>query len=155
MSFNPLTLPSTSAPQVSPFRTDADEDHVGGPLGIELEQLCISVAGRELLEDSKLSLQPGSRYGLVGANGVGKSTLLRQLAVPGRLVPAHISSLIVEQEDAGDERDAVQTVVDADTELLELLERERMLQEADDSGDTTRAASAVAQVRGSMGDWGR
>jgi ATPase subunit of ABC transporter with duplicated ATPase domains len=39
-----------------------------------------SYGPRTLFEDVSLQLNPGSRYGLVGANGSGKSTLLRILA---------------------------------------------------------------------------
>jgi ATPase subunit of ABC transporter with duplicated ATPase domains len=42
--------------------------------------LAKSYAARTLFEDVSLQLNPGSRYGLVGANGSGKSTFLRILA---------------------------------------------------------------------------
>ena len=42
--------------------------------------LAKSYAARTLFEEVSLQLNPGSRYGLVGANGSGKSTFLRILA---------------------------------------------------------------------------
>src|SRR6185369_10505664 len=39
-----------------------------------------SFGGRTLFEGVSLKLTPGSRYGLVGANGSGKTTFLRVLA---------------------------------------------------------------------------
>src|SRR6185295_2133044 len=39
-----------------------------------------SYGARTLFEDVTLQLNPGSRYGLVGANGSGKSTFLRVVA---------------------------------------------------------------------------
>ena len=46
---------------------------------------------------SKVGLSPGMcadvRYGLVGRNGVGKSTLLRNLALREVAIPTHISVL--------------------------------------------------------------
>ncbi|AKU98889.1 ATPase component of ABC transporter [Labilithrix luteola] len=58
-------------------------------------QLGKSFGGRTLFEDVSLQLNPGSRYGLVGANGSGKTTFLKivagdepstegTVAIPGR-----------------------------------------------------------------------
>ena len=40
----------------------------------------VSFAGRPVLRGVDLAVDPGHRTGLVGENGVGKSTLLRVLA---------------------------------------------------------------------------
>ena len=42
--------------------------------------LAISIAGRPILRDLNLVLQPGERLAILGRNGVGKSTLLHSLA---------------------------------------------------------------------------
>jgi ATPase subunit of ABC transporter with duplicated ATPase domains len=47
---------------------------------ISVSKLGKSFGGRSLFEDVSLQLNPGARYGLVGANGSGKTTLLRILA---------------------------------------------------------------------------
>ncbi len=47
---------------------------------ISITKLGKSFGGRTLFEDVSLQLNPGSRYGLVGANGSGKTTLLKILA---------------------------------------------------------------------------
>lgn len=47
---------------------------------------------------ASLTLAYGRRYGLIGRNGVGKSTLLRHIALREVPVPAHITILFVEQE---------------------------------------------------------
>lgn len=78
---------------------------------VDVHDLCISVAGRDLLKDAHLKLCPGQRYGFVGRNGSGKSTLFRSMAtgrIPG--YPANCVTLLVDQEDVGDERTAVETV---------------------------------------------
>uniref|UniRef100_A0A061R7P7 Abc transporter n=1 Tax=Tetraselmis sp. GSL018 TaxID=582737 RepID=A0A061R7P7_9CHLO len=137
----------TSSCQVSRFHTEANEDYASSATGIDLKLVSVGVAGKELLEDATITLLPGNRYGLMGANGVGKTTLLRQLAIPGKLVPPHIGSLLVEQEDVGDDRTALQTVVDADEQLKEMLRRESALQDAEDSQDSLKAQSAVARSR--------
>ena len=60
----------------------------------------LAYQGTELLERTTLRLGNGRRYGLVGANGVGKTTLLRRIAagaVPGW--PLHMRSYFVQQEE--------------------------------------------------------
>ena len=41
---------------------------------------CLILGGVDLLDDAVLILTPGHRYGLIGRNGKGKSTLLKFLA---------------------------------------------------------------------------
>lgn len=52
-----------------------------GTRDIHLEDVTVSNGGQDLIEGGTLTLANGRRYGLVGRNGTGKSTLLRALAV--------------------------------------------------------------------------
>ena len=65
---------------------------------IKLDAVDISIAGKRILTDASLTLSYGRRYGLVGQNGIGKSTLLRALSRREVSIPTHISILHVEQE---------------------------------------------------------
>ncbi|KAJ1308009.1 hypothetical protein OPQ81_002080 [Rhizoctonia solani] len=69
---------------------------------IDLHQVNISIGTRDILVDAHLRLKTGVRYGLVGRNGQGKSTILKALAdkiIPG--VPENLRILLVGQvEDA-------------------------------------------------------
>ncbi|KAJ3169515.1 ATP-binding cassette sub- F member 3 [Geranomyces variabilis] len=94
---------------------------------IKLENFDIAFAGKKILQNADLSLVHGRRYGLVGKNGVGKSTLLRAIAHEELRLPAHIRVLHVEQEIAGDDTPALQSVLDADLERNGLLEEEKKL----------------------------
>lgn len=132
--------------QVSRFHTEANEDYAASGSSIELKQVCLAVSGKELLDDAMLSLHPGHCYGLMGPNGCGKTTLMRQLALRGKLIPQHIPSLLVEQEDVGDGRSPLDTVLAADVQLTALLGREKLLQAALDAGDPDTAAAAVTKV---------
>lgn len=47
---------------------------------LKIKNLTICVAGRTLLKNLNLEVQPGQRWCLIGRNGVGKTTLLKTLA---------------------------------------------------------------------------
>lgn len=85
--------------------------------------------GQRILSDAQLHLSFGHRYGLVGQNGIGKSTLLRALSRRELNVPKHISILHVEQELRGDETKALQSVLDADVWRKQLLTEETKINE--------------------------
>lgn len=65
---------------------------------VKLDGIDISIGGQRILTDASLSLAYARRYGLVGQNGIGKSTLLRALSRREVAIPTHISILHVEQE---------------------------------------------------------
>jgi ABC-type multidrug transport system fused ATPase/permease subunit len=61
------------------------EESVGGAVGpgdflVKCDGIILAYAGKALLRSSSLRLVRGRRYGLVGQNGVGKSTLLARLS---------------------------------------------------------------------------
>ena len=110
---------------------------------VDIHDLCIAVAGRDLLRDAHLKLCPGQRYGFIGRNGSGKSSLFRAMAsrrIPG--YPPNCVTLLVDQEDVGDERRAVETVLAAHQELSDVLEEESALQ-AGELGSPEAAAKAL------------
>lgn len=88
---------------------------------IKLEGIDVTIGGLRILTDTTLTLAYGRRYGLVGQNGIGKSTLLRALARRELAIPTHISILHVEQEISGDDTSAIQAVLDADVWRKHLL----------------------------------
>ncbi len=83
---------------------------------------------KELLQNANFSLNIGRRYGLIGSNGVGKTTLLKCFAhyeIPG--LPTHLRIVHVEQECRGDNYSALQTVMRADVEREVLIHEEKRL----------------------------
>ncbi|KAG9075929.1 hypothetical protein FS749_012341, partial [Ceratobasidium sp. UAMH 11750] len=67
---------------------------------IDLRQVNISIGNRDILVDAHLRLKANVRYGLVGRNGQGKSTILKALTekiIPG--VPENLRILLVGQVD--------------------------------------------------------
>lgn len=85
--------------------------------------------GQRILSEASLTLAYGRRYGLVGQNGIGKSTLLRALSRRELNIPKHISILHVEQEIRGDDTPALQSVLDADVWRKNLLGEESKITE--------------------------
>jgi ATP-binding cassette subfamily F protein 3 len=94
---------------------------------IKLENFDISFGGKRILTDANVTLAFGRRYGLVGKNGIGKSTLLKAMARRELNVPTHISLLYVEQEVIGDDTPALDMVLKADVWRTHLLNEEKRL----------------------------
>ncbi|RLN65391.1 hypothetical protein BBJ28_00023879 [Nothophytophthora sp. Chile5] len=117
------------------------------------------VAPVELLRDTQLKLNYGSRYGLVGPNGIGKSTLLQALAdglVEG--LPSALKILYVNQLDTSSltheaaQQSVLQTVLSADTRVSELqhkidiLHRVLLGTSAPEEAESQRFASHKAEL---------
>ncbi|KAJ3348872.1 ATP-binding cassette sub- F member 3 [Entophlyctis luteolus] len=94
---------------------------------VRIENFDIHFAGKKILTGANLSMSYGRRYGLVGKNGIGKSTLLRAIAHGELKLPSHIRILHVEQEIAGGDIDALTSVLQADVEREALLTEEKAL----------------------------
>ena len=86
---------------------------------IGINEFDLAVPGKELLVNSKLSMSPGSKYGLIGPNGSGKSTLLKKLVELRNETNAQgthgfkISTLYVEQEIELDNRSPIEFILDS------------------------------------------
>ena len=105
--------------QVNPLQmAGADQ---GKSKDVKVDGVDVSIGGQRILSDTCLTLAYGRRYGLVGQNGIGKSTLLRALSRREIAIPTHISILHVEQEITGDDTPALQAVLDADVWRKHLL----------------------------------
>lgn len=123
LGFRPRTGPE------APSRTGASMD-------VEAGDIVIFAGKQELFYNAVLRLTHGQKYGLVGRNGVGKSTLLRAIADrDGRVpIPDHMSLWHVEQEIKGDDTSVLQSVLEADRERTWLLEKEEQLCNVEDDG---------------------
>ncbi|XP_072532030.1 ATP-binding cassette sub-family F member 1 [Salminus brasiliensis] len=102
---------------------------------IKLERFSISAHGKELFVNADLLIVAGRRYGLVGPNGKGKTTLLKHISNRALSIPPNIDVLLCEQEVIADDTPAVQAVLKADTRRLKLLEEEKQLQNRLEKGE--------------------
>jgi len=52
---------------------------VSDPPVLEVEKICVSFSGRKILDEVSFEIREGEFTGLIGSNGVGKTTLLRTI----------------------------------------------------------------------------
>jgi ATP-binding cassette subfamily F protein 2 len=96
----------------------AEEDHGRSTTGvlashpqsrdIQIDSFTLLYHGHELLQDSKLELNYGRRYGLLGLNGCGKSTMLKSLAAREVPIPEHIDMYLLDREMPASDKTALQ-----------------------------------------------
>lgn len=102
------------------------------PRYLQLSPINVNIGPLTLIEDASLKLTPSNRYGLVGRNGLGKTTLMKYInssLVKG--VPDDLLIIHVEQEAPISERTVLQSVLDTDVERTELLEKLKELENSD------------------------
>lgn len=90
---------------------------------VKIEQLSLVFHGKVLLQDSTLELNYGRRYGLLGANGCGKSTFLRALAAREFPTPEIIDVYLLNEPAEPSDLSALQWVVRHAELELERLEK--------------------------------
>ncbi|KAF8670890.1 hypothetical protein HU200_050155 [Digitaria exilis] len=130
-----IAAPSSSPSSSSAAAQDNARD-------IVIDSFSVSVPGVMLLDGATLRVAHGRRYGFVGHNGKGKSSLLNLLATRNLPVPRNIDVFLLAQEIAADARPAIEWVIAADEELAALRdERDRL--ESSKSNDDQRLAEAM------------
>ena len=115
-----------------------------------LNDISIRVAGRLLLDEASARIPPGARVGLVGRNGIGKTTLFR--AITGELalehgsidLPARARIGRLAQEAPGGPESLIDVVLAAD------VERTQLLTEAESARDPHR----IAEIQTRLADIG-
>ncbi|KAL6081708.1 hypothetical protein STEG23_005615 [Scotinomys teguina] len=90
---------------------------------VHIINLSLTFHGQELLSDTKLELNSGRRYGLIGLNGIGKSMLLSAIGKREVPIPEHIDIYHLTREMPPSEKTPLQCVMEVDTERA-MLERE-------------------------------
>lgn len=97
---------------------------------IHVHNFNITYGGKLLLESADLNIVYGRRYGLIGKNGIGKTTLLKHMAtfnIEG--FPRHHRVLHVKQEVKSSTDTVLQVVLESDIERITLLNKEKELNE--------------------------
>ena len=92
-----------------------------------IEDFNLSAPHEQLFVNATLKIVKGHRYGLLGPNGKGKTTILRHI-VSGQLPhPPTWDILLVEQEAKATERSVLEEVLSADAEGQRLISEEHRL----------------------------
>nr|GMD33081.1 ABC transporter F family member 4-like [Ipomoea batatas] len=134
---------------------DGQDDADANVKDITVDNFSVSARGKELLKNCSVKISHGKRYGLVGPNGKGKSTLLKLLAWRKIPVPKNIDVLLVEQEVVGDDKTALEAVVSANEELIKTRQEAASLQdlaasvgenEDDDDDDGNDVGEKLAEL---------
>ncbi|MEM9330232.1 MAG: ABC-F family ATP-binding cassette domain-containing protein [Pseudomonadota bacterium] len=113
---------------------------------LKLDQITVHIAGRPLLEKASLTLPKGTRAGLVGKNGCGKTTLFKVLCGdhPSETGSVEITKGWrigqVAQEAPGTSETLLEIVLSADKE------RASLLAEAETSGNPDRIAEIQTRL---------
>lgn len=120
----------------------------GARRDLTYHNLNMSSDKEDMLVGATLRFREGRRYGLVGRNGVGKSTLLRHIAAR-RLpfFPKYLTTVLVQQEARASDASALETVVGVDKRREALLTEEaRIMTALDTAADADEAARLAAEL---------
>jgi molybdate transport system ATP-binding protein len=71
-----LAKAATPAPGAAVPRGSAKVDDVGGPVLLDLEEVCVSYDSKQILNEVSWQVRKGEHWALLGPNGAGKTTLL-------------------------------------------------------------------------------
>ncbi|XP_065665203.1 ATP-binding cassette sub-family F member 2 [Hydra vulgaris] len=110
--FEKMKLSNISVAGVLLSHVDARDLHIG--------QISLRYHGVELLTDANIELNCGRRYGLLGANGCGKSTLMEALANRELPIPDHFDIFHLTNEIHASEKTALQCVMEVNNEKIRL-----------------------------------
>lgn len=99
---------------------------------VKIENFSITFYGSELLQDTLLELNCGRRYGLIGLNGCGKSSLLAVLGRREVPIPEHIDIFHLSREMPASDKSALQCVMEVDEERIKLEKLAEELAQCDD-----------------------
>jgi ATP-binding cassette subfamily F protein 3 len=112
---------------------------------IHVHNFNITYGGKILLEEADLRLVYGRKYGLIGRNGIGKTTLLKHMAnfdIEG--FPKHHRVLHVKQEVKSSASSVLQVVLESDVERNTLLAKEKELQ--NQLGEENGGSAAIDKI---------
>ncbi|XP_064599054.1 ATP-binding cassette sub-family F member 3-like [Liolophura sinensis] len=117
---------------------------------IRIEQFDVSFGNRTLITGADVHLIFGRRYGFVGRNGLGKTTLLKMISSRQLKIPSHISILHVEQEVVGDDTLALDSVLECDEKRHSLLQEEKQINAQ--LAKSSEAGKADAAISGRLNE---
>lgn len=100
-------------------------------LDVKIEGFSLACYGTELIKDTAIEFTIGRRYGIIGSNGSGKSSLLKAIAERLIPIPDHIDIFYLENEAEPSDQTALEAVVAVKESEMKRLEQqaEKILEE--------------------------
>lgn len=106
---------------------------------LQVNDLSLQFGSRKLFEDVNLKFTKGNCYGVIGANGAGKSTFLKVLSGELESTKGHVSmdkgermSVLAQNQNAYDDLTVLQTVLKGHKRLFEIMEQKDALYAKED-----------------------
>jgi ATP-binding cassette subfamily F protein 3 len=137
---------STPTVNQASFKAKFAEGETPAKSDIRIENFDIAFGDKVLLQNADLLVSSGRRYGLVGRNGLGKSTLLCALSSRQLVLPPHVTIFHVEQEVEGSETMALQSVLECYAERELLLKKEKDLLKSGNDADLAQVYSRLQEI---------
>mmetsp|Transcript_1345 Transcript_1345/g.1578 ORF Transcript_1345/g.1578 Transcript_1345/m.1578 type:complete len:629 (-) Transcript_1345:3743-5629(-) len=129
---------------VATHGTNEDKIHENAR-SIQVDNLTVSYHGVELVHETSLKLSYGQRYGMLGLNGTGKTTVLRAIASRMVPIPKNIDCYTVEKGMDKTDKTALQAVLEVDDEVKELeKEAEELSAKLGDDSLTEEQQTAIS-----------
>ena len=109
---------------------------------ISTQNVSLQYGGRSLFQNVSISFTEGNCYGIIGANGAGKSTFLKILSgeiEPNKgevvITPGQRLSVLKQDHFAFDDKEVLQTVIMGNSRLFEIMSRKEELYSKADFND--------------------
>lgn len=128
---------------------------------LQVTNVSLQYGGKKLFEDVNIKFTKGNCYGIIGANGAGKSTFLKVLS--GEIEPnkGEVSmdknermSVLMQNQNAYDDQAVVRTVMLGHKRLVEVMdEREALYAKADFSDEDGIRAGELESEFAEMNGW--
>ena len=128
---------------------------------ITVTELSLSFGGQKLFAGANLKFTPGNCYGIIGANGAGKSTFLRILSgelepTTGDVIipPTQRMSVLKQDHFAFDEFDVLQTVIMGNARLYQIMgEKDALYAKSDFTEEDGNTAAELEAEFAELGGW--
>lgn len=128
---------------------------------LQVNELSLQFGQRKLFEDVNIKFTKGNCYGVIGANGAGKSTFLKVLS--GEIEPTHGSvslgkeermSVLAQNQNAYDDLTVLQTVLKGHKRLYDIMEQKEALYAKEDfTEEDGILASELESEFAELGGW--
>ncbi|GMI51273.1 hypothetical protein TeGR_g2074 [Tetraparma gracilis] len=87
---------------------------------INVQDVAITFHGKALVEDTEIVINYGNRYGFIGNNGCGKSTIMKAIAARAIPIPDNLDIYFLNSEYPATDISALQAVFESDDEVAAL-----------------------------------